>query len=653
MVRKREAGTSRYTQTLVFPPLLNCPRSMKIRLLLFLLLLPLLATAQTITIDRVNPTNWWVGMKNPNVQLLVHGPGAGTLAYTVNYPGVKLVKSSTVENPNYAFLNLTIAPTARPGKVQLVGKKGPQTLSQSWELKARDNTPKGQGVTAADFIYLAMPDRFANGDPSNDKFADLRDPNMDRTNPFFRHGGDLAGAAQRLPYLKDLGVTAVWFTPVLENNQPLTNEGGTMRASYHGYGFTDQYTIDKRFGGNAAYKTYVQQAHAAGLKVVQDAVYNHVGNTHWILQDLPMKSWLHQWPTYTNTTYKYQPITDPHAAQSDKRVTLDGWFVPFLPDLNQQNPYVANYLIENAIWCVENFGIDAWRIDTYMYNDQPFMNRCNAALLAEYPRIHIFGESSVTNVVDQAYYTRNKIDFPFKSNQPGGLDFVLESALLAGLKEVGTPAATGWDGGPQHVYQALAQDAVYQDPTKLVTFLDNHDHNRFLSEIGDDLDKYKMGLTWLLTTRGIPCMYYGTEILMKNFKDPTDAEVRRDFPGGWPGDKEDKFTAAGRTARENEAFDFVKKLATYRRDHKVLHDGKLMQYLPENGLYVYFRYDATGTVMIASNTTDKAATLPTARFAERAAGFTKARNVLTGESLGSLATLQLPAKTAMVLELLK
>ena len=626
---------------------------MKIRLLLFLLLLPLLATAQTITIDRVNPTNWWVGMKNPNVQLLVHGPGAGTLAYTVNYPGVKLVKSSTVENPNYAFLNLTIAPTARPGKVQLVGKKGPQTLSQSWELKARDNTPKGQGVTAADFIYLAMPDRFANGDPSNDKFADLRDPNMDRANPFFRHGGDLAGAAQRLPYLKDLGVTAVWFTPVLENNQPLTNEGGTMRASYHGYGFTDQYTIDKRFGGNAAYKTYVQQAHAAGLKVVQDAVYNHVGNTHWILQDLPMKSWLHQWPTYTQTSYKQQPITDPHAAQIDKRVTLDGWFVPFLPDLNQQNPYVANYLIENAIWCVENFGIDAWRIDTYMYNDQPFMNRCNAALLAEYPRIHIFGESSVTNVVDQAYYTRNKIDFPFKSNQPGGLDFVLESALLAGLKEVGTPAATGWDGGPQHVYQALAQDAVYQDPTKLVTFLDNHDHNRFLSEIGDDLDKYKMGLTWLLTTRGIPCMYYGTEILMKNFKDPTDAEVRRDFPGGWPGDKEDKFTAAGRTARENEAFDFVKKLATYRRDHKVLHDGKLMQYLPENGLYVYFRYDATGTVMIASNTTDKAATLPTARFAERAAGFTKARNVLTGESLGSLAILQLPAKTAMVLELLK
>ncbi|WP_310397375.1 glycoside hydrolase family 13 protein [Hymenobacter sp.] len=617
-------------------------------LLLLPLLLPVLAAAQAVTIDRVNPTNWWVGMKNPNVQLLVHGPGAGTLAYSVNYPGVRLVKTNTVENPNYAFLDLTIAPTTKPGKVQLVGKKGSQTVTQSWEIKGRDNAPKAQGVTAADFIYLAMPDRFANGDPANDKFADLRDPSADRANPFLRHGGDLAGAAQHLDYLKELGVTAVWFTPLIENNQPLTNEGGTMRASYHGYGFTDQYAIDKRFGGNAAYKSFVQQAHAAGLKVVQDAVYNHVGNTHWILQDLPMKSWLHQWPTYTNTSYRYQPITDPHAAPSDRKNTLDGWFVPFLPDLNQSNPYVANYLIENAIWVVENFGIDAWRVDTYMYNDQPFMNRCNAALLAEYPRLHIFGESMVNNVVDQSYYTKSNINFPFKSNQPGTIDFVLEYAMLDALKQ-----GVSYDGGVHKFYQALAQDAVYQDPTKLVTLLDNHDQNRFLSEVGDDLDKYKMGLTWLLTTRGIPSLYYGTEILMKNFKDPTDAEVRRDFPGGWAEDKENKFTAAGRSARENEAFDFVKKLATYRRDHKVLHTGKLMQYLPQDGLYVYFRYDATGTVLVATNTSDKPAALPTARFAERTTGFTKARNVLTGESLSSIATLQLPAKTAVVLELLK
>lgn len=617
---------------------------LRLLLALLVLVLPEIALAQAPAIQRINPTNWWVGMKRPNLQLLVYGPQAGTLTYTIAYPGVKLVKTNTVENPNYAFLDLTIAASAKPGTVRIVGKKGSQTVTKTWELKARDNSPKGQGVTQADFIYLAMPDRFANGDPTNDKFADLRDPNHDRNNPFFRHGGDLQGAAQRIPYLKDLGVTAIWFTPVIENNQPLTNEGGTMRASYHGYGFTDQYNIDRRFGGNEAYKSFVQKAHAAGMKVVQDAVYNHVGNTHWILQDLPMKSWLHQWPTYTNTSYRQQPITDPHASQIDRKVTLDGWFVPFLPDLNQGNPYVANYLIQHAIWSVENFGVDAWRIDTYMYNDQPFMNRCNAALLTEYPRIHIFGESSVNNVVDQSYYVKNNINFPFKSNQPGGLDFVLEGAMVEGLKH---------DGNAQRMYEALAQDAVYQDPTKLVTFLDNHDHDRYLSVIGEDFDKYKMGLTWLLTTRGIPSMYYGTEILMKNFKNPTDAEVRKDFPGGWPGDKEDKFTAAGRTAQENAAFQFVRTLATYRKTHPALHSGKLMQYLPQDNLYVYFRYNDSGTVMVATNPTDKVAALPTARFVERTKGFTKARNVLTNETINDISTLQLPAKTALVLELLK
>ncbi|NVO84074.1 glycoside hydrolase family 13 protein [Hymenobacter terrestris] len=622
---------------------------MKKLLLLLLVLLPLLTFAQSIT--RVNPTNWWVGMQEPKVQLLVYGPQAGTLTYTVEYPGVTLTKTGTVENPNYAFLDLTIAPDAKPGTVRLVGRSGNKLITHKWELKARDNRPKGQGVTDADLIYLAMPDRFVNGDPKNDKFKDLADPDADRANPFYRHGGDLQGAAQKLDYLQDLGVTAVWLTPVIENNQPLTDEGGTMRSAYHGYGFTDHYTVDKRLGGNAAYLDFVQQAHTKGLKVVQDAVYNHVGINHWFVKDLPSKDWLHQWPSYTNTSYRYQPITDPHAAKTDRLVTTDGWFVPFLPDLNQQNPYVANFLIQHALWSVENFGVDAWRIDTYLYNDQPFMNRCNAALLAQYPNIHIFGESWVNNVVDQAYYVRNKLDFPFKSNQPGALDFVLEGGMLAALKEVGTPGATGWDNGAQRVYQALAQDAVYQDPNKLVTFLDNHDHNRYLSEVGEDVDKYKMGLTWMLTTRGIPSIYYGTEILMKNYKDPSDAEVRRDFPGGFPGDKDNKFTVAGRTAAENDAFNFVRTLATYRRTHPVLSSGQLMQYLPENGLYVYFRYDANGTVMVATNTTDKEASLPTVRFSERMSGFTQAKNVLTGEAVANLNTLTLPAKTAVVLEL--
>lgn len=604
------------------------------------------AFAQNAQIQRINPTNWWVGMKNPNLQLLVYGPNAGTLTYTVNYPGVKLVKASKVENPNYAFLDLTIGPSAKPGTLRLVGKRGSQTLTQPFELKARDRSPKGQGVTTADFIYLAMPDRFVNGDESNDKFADMADQTADRTNPFARHGGDLAGAGQHLDYLKDLGVTAIWFTPVLENNQPMTNEGGAMRSAYHGYGFTDHYAVDRRMGGNEAYKAFVQKAHAAGMKVVQDAVYNHCGINHWFLKDMPQKSWLHQWPTYTNTSYKYQPITDPHGAESDRRVTLDGWFVPFLPDLNQNNPYVSNFLIQHAIWSVEEFGVDAWRVDTYMYNDQPFMNRCNAALMQEYPKIHIFGESWVNNVVDQAYYTRNNINFPFKSNQPGGLDFVTYAAMTEGLR----PNVNGNDRATRF-YEALAQDAVYVDPTKLVTFLDNHDTDRYLSVIGDDLDRYRIGLTWLLTTRGIPSLYYGTEILMKNFKDPSDAEVRRDFPGGFPGDRENKFEASGRTKPENEAFQFVRKLATYRRDNPVLHTGKLTQYLPQEGTYVYFRYDKDKTVMVATNTGDKEISLDTARFAERMRGFTSARNVLTDATMGDLKLVKLPAKTALVLEL--
>ncbi len=615
-------------------------------MLLIILLTTRAIFSQSVQIQRVNPTNWWVGMKNPNLQLLVYGPKAGSMTYSINYPGVKLVNAHTVENPNYAFLDVVISSTAKPGTLQIVGKSGNQTLSQPFDIKARDQSPKGQGVSPADFIYLAMPDRFANGDPANDKFADMADPNADRSNPFYRHGGDLAGAGQRLNYLKDLGVTAIWLTPVLENNQPLTDEGGSKRSAYHGYGFTDQYAVDRRFGGNDAYKTFVKNAHAAGLKVVQDAVYNHVGINHWFVKDMPSKDWLHQWPTYTNTSYKYQPVTDPHGAESDRKITVDGWFVPFLPDLNQNNPFVANFLIQHAIWTVENFGVDAWRVDTYMYNDMPFMNRCNQALMDQYPKIHIFGESWVNNVVDQAYYTRNKIDFPFKSNQPGGLDFVLFNSITnSALRQKNN------DSNP--LYEALAQDAVYADPTKLVTFLDNHDTDRYLSLIGEDFDKYKIGLTWLLTTRGIPSMYYGTEILMKNFKDPSDAEVRRDFPGGFPGDKENKFEAAGRTDRENEAFLFVRRLATYRRDNPVMHTGKLMQFLPQNGTYVYFRYDKDKTVMVATNTTDREISLDTARFAERMNGFTSAKNVLTDTAVNDLKRIPLPAKTAVVLELQK
>ncbi len=600
-------------------------------------------------IIRIDPTNWWIGMNNPNVQLMVYGPNAGMLSYAVNYPGVNLVQTSKVENPNYAFLDLTITPSAKPGRLEVVGQWGKQTVSRGYELKARSGEPKGTGVTSADLIYLIMPDRFANGDPANDKFAAMADPNADRTNPYWRHGGDLKGITDHLSYLQELGVTALWRTPVIDNNEQLKKEGsGRMQAGYHGYHFTDHYQIDRRFGGNDGYIAFSKAVHHAGMKLVQDAVYNHVSDDHWMFKDPPTQDWFNHWPAYTNSSHKEQPLYDPHGAEVDKKVMLDGWFTPFLPDLNQRNPFLATYLIQHAIWSTEMFNLDAWRIDTYKYNDQVFMNRCNQALIAEYPALHLFGESTASNPFGLSYFVKSNVDFPFRSNLPGTLDFPLNGAINDALRQ-----KFAWDEGISRLYQTIAQDAVYADPMKLVTQLENHDTDRFLSVIGEDWDKYKIGVTWLLTTRGIPSWYYGTEILMKNFKDPTDAEVRKDFPGGFPGDKENKFTVQGRTTKENEAFNYVSKLAQYRKKTPALHSGKLMQYVPQEGVYVYFRYDEAKTVMIATNTLDKESSLDTARFNERMKGFGRALNVMTNEMTNTLSVVNLPAKTAVVLELIK
>jgi glycosidase len=618
--------------------------------------------AQDLAVGRVNPTNWYVGMKNPALQLLIHGTNLADAKVSTTYPGVTIEKVHTVENPNYLFVDLRLAPTTKPGTVPLVltktfpvtGRRRNETVvtggnavtrTISYELKARTAQP--QTVDARDFVYLLMPDRFANADPTNDKFADLADTQADRSSPWLRHGGDLLGVERHLDYIKELGATTIWLNPVIENNQPLTNEGGSQRSAYHGYGFTDHYTVDKRLGGNEAYRRLIDAAHAKGLKIMQDAVYNHVGQNHWFVRDLPMKDWLNQWPEgYQNTSYKDQPLVDPYAAKIDRRIARDGWFVPFLPDLNHQNPYVANFLIQHALWTVEYFNIDSWRVDTYFYNDLDVMNRLNAALLAEHPNLFITGESWVNSVINQAYFVRNKLQVPTKSNLPSAIDFQLYFALNDAMNQ-----NPGWNQGVDRLYQTLAQDVVYEDAFKNLLFVDNHDLDRYYSVIGEDFAKYKMGLTWLLTTRGVPSLYYGTEILMKNFKNPSDAEVRKDFPGGFPGDAVNKFTAAGRTAQEAEAFNFVKTLATYRRDNPVLHTGQLTQFLPENGVYVYFRHNADKTVLVVMNANANPVPLKTARFAERMQGYRTARNVVSGETLSDLGTLNVPAKTAWVLEL--
>ncbi|MBK8951684.1 MAG: cyclomaltodextrinase N-terminal domain-containing protein [Chitinophagaceae bacterium] len=604
----------------------------------------------------IYPTHWFTGMKNPNLQLIIHRDRVAQESMTMlPYAGVKLVRQTKVENPNYLFVDLHISPAAKPGKLRfrIDNLQSPEAVSYKtfeYELKARskyNGKTRVQGVTSEDMIYLLMPDRFCNGDPSNDYFDDMRDKGHDRNNPFDRHGGDLKGVQDKLDYIQDLGATTIWMTPVVENDMSRTMEGGSSRSTYHGYAFTDQYNRDKRLGGNEAYRKLVETAHNKGLKIIQDAVYNHIGNDHWSVRDMPMKDWLNQWPAFTNTSYKDQPMVDPYGSTMDKKVTVDGWFTPFLVDLNQRNPYVSTFLIQYAVWATEEFGIDGWRVDTYFYSDPIFLNKVNEALYREFPSVTVFGEVWVQSVINSAYFCENNISLSFKHNCQGVTDFPVYFASLDLLNQ-----PFGWNEGANRFYQTLAQDVVYKNPMRNCLFLDNHDMNRFYSMVGEDFLKYQMGINLLLTQRGIPQLYYGTEVLMKNYKDPSDAEVRKDFPGGWPGDTQNKFLASGRTEQENKAYNYIKTLAHFRKNSSAITTGKLMQFVPKDGLYTYFRYDNRQTVMVISNTSSSPQKPDWSFYKERLAGFTMMKNVITGEIRG-VHGFEIKPKESFVFELVK
>ncbi len=588
---------------------------------------------------RIYPPHWWAGMKTDFLQLMIYEPGiaAAKPSVSVQYTGIKLAQVHYVENPNYLFIDLILSPKVQPGTFKIT--IGNRTVEYTFKPRRQGNgTAFAQGITSADLVYLIMPDRFSNGDPANDRIADLLDQSLNRDSIFHRHGGDLQGIINHLDYLHDLGVTAVWLTPVFENNMPNRTE--------HGYAITNHYRIEPRLGNDDLYKKLAYELHRRGMKLVQDAVYNHVGLYHFTVQDKPMRDWLHEWPKYTNTTYKDQSLFDPYAAPSDRTLMTDGWFTPFMPDLNQRNPFVANYLIQHAIYSVEEFGIDGFRIDTYFYNDLEFMNRCNAALFNEYPRLTMFGETWVHGVLNQAYFVRNRLQVPFKSNLPGVTDFQsLFYGIQAALNE-----KFGWTEGVNRLYQTASNDFVYEDPMKLVIFLDNHDLSRFFSVVGEDLNKIKMAFSWLLTWRGIPQMYYGSEILMKGFANP-DGWVRLDFPGGWPGDKENKFLPEGRTPQEQEVFNLIKTLANYRKNCSAITNGKLMDYLPKDGLYVYFRYDDTKTLMCIMNTSPAAKTVLAGDYAERTRGFQTGRDVISGKLHNLAQPVIVESMQMMVLEL--
>ncbi|MEO8108521.1 MAG: alpha-amylase family glycosyl hydrolase [Ginsengibacter sp.] len=593
------------------------------------------------------PTNWWVNMKWNKLQIMVHGDHVADHFPMIKMgpdgvklvTGVRLVKINRVENPNYVFLDLVIDAAAKPGKFSFPFLKDAKIDYELKERRKGNGTAYAQGVTSKDFMYLIMPDRFSNGDPSNDRVPGLKDQSLNRDSVFERHGGDLKGIQNHLDYLQSLGVTTLWLNPVILNDMPGRTE--------HGYAFTDHYTVDPRIGGDKGYEDLINASHAKNMKVIQDAVYNHVGINHFTITDMPMKSWVHEWPAYTNTSYKDQAMFDPYASVIDKKIMEDGWFTKQMPDLNQGNEYVANFLIQHALWTVEEFGIDGWRIDTYAYNDLKFMNRCNKALVDEYPKLTMFGETWVHGVLNQSYFVQNNYDIPFKSNLQASTDF----QTLWGITDAMTKDF-GWTDGVNVLYTTLAQDFVYKDPMREVIFLDNHDMARFFSVVNEDVVKYKSAIAWLLTCRGIPQIYYGDEIGLTGFTYPNDGHVRQDFPGGWPTDSLNKFTIAGRSAQEEGIWRYIAKLANFRKASSAITTGKLMQYVPADGVYVYFRYDDKQTVMIAMNTSKEQKTISPVNYLERTEGFSKMKNIITGD-ISEVKDFTLGASESSVWELMK
>ncbi len=589
------------------------------------------------------PSNWFVNMKNKQVQVLIRASNENlsNAKLKIQYPGVKLKKVYNFCNGHYIAADLVISETAKPGNVifniELEGKK----INTIWPLKARRKglgKQFAQGLDGSDLVYFLMPDRFSNGDPSNDKVAGLKDQSLNRDSIFLRHGGDLQGVANHLNYFQQLGVTTLWMTPVVENDMPDRTE--------HGYAATNNYKIEKRFGGDIAYLNLSDSIHNKGMKLVQDIVYNHFGRFHFLVQDPPSEDWLHQWPTYTQTHYREQVLFDPYHSKKDEEKMINGWFTTEMPDINHENIFVEKYLTQNAIWSVETFGIDAFRVDTYKYCNVVVMNRINKALLNEYPKIFTFGECWVDGVSSQAYFVENNLNTPFKSNLIATSDFsLLFGGILPALNE-----SNNWNNGVIKLYSTLAQDFLYKKPSNNVIFLDNHDMTRILSSLGESIPKLKMAYAWLLTCRGIPQMYYGSEVLMKGISNP-DGWVRLDFPGGWEGDKKNAFTEQGLSAEESDFLHYVQRLGNFRKNTSAITSGSFMQFLPDNGLYVYFRYDKQQTIMCVMNTDTKERPVDFSKYEERTQGFKSGRDIISGNKVGS--SFSIPAMSMQVIELTK
>lgn len=595
------------------------------------------------TIERIEPPFWWTGMTNPTLQLLVYGKNIALTEPEINFPGVEINEIYRTANQNYLFITINIKPDIPPGNFEIFFKKGRQSiLTKSFELRQRKfDSASRKGFNPGDAVYLLMPDRFANGDTLNDDAEGMLEK-ANRTDPDGRHGGDIAGIIKYLDYIKDLGFTALWCNPLLENNNPF--------YSYHGYAITDFYNIDPRFGTNKDFVRLVSECSKRDIKVIMDVVLNHCSIYSWLMKDLPETSWIHSHDEYTRSNFRGTTIMDPHASNYDKELMLEGWFDSHMADLDHRNPYLANYLIQNAIWWIEYSGINGIRLDTQPYSDKKFVSEWASAIFNEYPKFNIVGEAWLQQESVTAYFQKdaNNAD-GYNSNIPSVTDFPLYYAVNKAFNE-----KDGWSEGLARIYSVLSQDFLYSAPENNLVFTDNHDLTRFYSAMGSNLKKWKMGISFLLTTRGIPMVYYGTEILMTGEEPHGHGEIRKDFPGGWKGDLQNCFTSTGRSKEQNDALNYLRTLLKWRKTSKAVTQGMLKHFIPENELYTYFRYTNEECVMVVmNNSINEMKALKTDRFTEIMKDYKYGKNVITGQTVNYFDAITLPPKSVLILELKK
>lgn len=609
--------------------------------LLFLLVFSGNFLAQSF--EHVEPMNWWANMKHSQVELLIHGKNIANFQVSVKDLTILAVKKT--ENPNYQFI--TVETKGMPvGSYPITLSDGKKVLATyNFELKARQaESANRKSFSSSDVIYLLMPDRFANGNPANDSSPNTIEK-ANRKNPGGRHGGDIQGIINNLDYIADLGATTIWTTPLLEDND--------STYSYHTYGQSDLYKIDPRYGTNEDFKKLVEEAHKRKLKVIKDEVPNHWGYQHWMIKDLPTYTWLHQFPGYAQSNYRTSTQMDPNASERDSKYCSEGWFVRSMPDLNQSNPLVLNYLIQNTIWWIEYAGLDGLRVDTYSYNDKEPIAKWTKAITDEYPHLNLVGEIWMHDQAQVSYWQKNSpisAIQSYNSYLPSVMDFTLHDAFMEAFKE----KDAGWDRGVIRFYENFVNDFLYANPHNLLVFFENHDTQRF-NEIYPTLSDYRMALTLIATTRGIPQIYYGSEIGMKGDKNKGgDADIRQDFPGGWKEDTKNAFTEEGRTPEQRAYFEFTKRIFNWRKYKPAIHHGKMTQFIPVNNVYVYFRHTEQECIMVVINNSDKSENLNLARFKELTQGFKQGTDVWSNKTLDlKEKTYEVAAKTAYIFELKK